>query len=126
MLLLRVVWLFVFFGQLFLSLNVGYEIRSCGKSISNKIPPAAFKGSGFFFPHFVPTRQQRLLYPLWLKHYSDLCVCSPHFVNEKALKFPPIYQSVLLLCKGKRKTFSFILQFLATDPIYEILPSENS
>lgn len=60
MLFLRVVWLFVFFGQLFLSLNVGYEMWSCGKSISNTIPPAAFKGTGIFF-HFVPTRQQRLL-----------------------------------------------------------------
>lgn len=49
MLFLRGVWLFVFFGELFLSLNVGYEIWSCGKSISNKIPPAAFKGSGIFF-----------------------------------------------------------------------------
>lgn len=49
MLFLCAVWLFVFFGQLFLSLNVGYEIWSCGKSISNKIPPAAFKGSGIFF-----------------------------------------------------------------------------
>lgn len=49
MLFLCVVWLFVFFGQLFLSLNVGYEIWSCGKSISNKILPAEFKGTGIFF-----------------------------------------------------------------------------
>lgn len=48
LLLLRLLWLFVFFGQLFLSLSVGYEIGSCGKSISNKILPAAFKGTGVF------------------------------------------------------------------------------
>lgn len=71
----------------------------------NKMSLVAFKRYSFPFRARQITNQ--LLYPLWQKHYSDLSICSPYFLNGKALKFSPIYHPSELLCNAERTFFFF-------------------
>lgn len=57
----------------------------------------------YSFPFCAHQITNKLLYPLWQKHYSDLSICSPYFLNEIALKFSPIYHPYVLLCNAERK-----------------------